>query len=182
MASSQRAYRNPETSDSENSSRVHWKAFFALIDESTLHPNLARTYKSVITASKMGPDLWGATKKIAALAGFCYRTAQRHIDELERRHLLKLKHEANTFVTGYGFRHTATYVAHPEAQKRLGRCRRMTGADWDRLKKTEPHPEPPKTERRIYFLPMRGLKAHHQSQIRRAPATAAVEKVDDIPS
>jgi hypothetical protein len=88
------------------------------IDASRLPGRLARTLRCMVIASQQGPDLWASTFAVSIEAAVSYRTVQRHIDELERRRVLKKKHDANSFV-GKSIRRTATYTLHGEAEKQL---------------------------------------------------------------
>lgn len=137
MASTQLAYRESDDLKSGNSAPPPPSPLVRRINASRLPARLARTLASLIVVSKHGPDLWASTFAVRIEADICYRTAQRHIDELERRCVLQKKYEANVVIRNFGFRRTATYVLHPEANRWLRP--RLTHQQW---KNTRPAAEP----------------------------------------
>lgn len=124
MASPQSAYRSSPELKSAKYAPPQPSPLARRILASRLPGNLRLTFMSLVSASQQGPDFWASTFAISVEAGgkegrHSYRTVQRHIDQLERLRVLKKKHEANSYVDGFGMRRTATYVLHPEADKRL---------------------------------------------------------------
>lgn len=120
MASAQTAYRN---SDGVQSTKTALRAVspkVLRIIRSSLPSNLRMTLAAMVEASGQGPDLWASTFSISIEAGgkecrHSYKTVQRHIDRLERLQILKIKHEANRYVPGFGMRRSATYVLQEDA-------------------------------------------------------------------
>jgi len=123
-ASAQSAYRSSEELKSAKYSPAQPSALVRRILASRLPSHLSWTLVALVNASQQGPDFWASTFAISVEAGGTdarhgYRTVQRHIDALERARVLKIKHQANSFVPGFGMRRTATYALHEEAHKRL---------------------------------------------------------------
>ena len=119
MASPARAYPNSAELQSAKSAPPAPSPLVRRIDSSRLDSRLAWTLRSFVIASKQGPSLWASTFAVSIESGRSYRTVQRHVDELERKEVLKKTNEANTYVPGYGMRRTATYALHPHAKKFL---------------------------------------------------------------
>ena len=128
MASTARAYRNPEELKSANFAPAQPSPLERRILASRLPGRYSTTFRCFVAISKQGPDFFGSTFKTSKEAQISYRTAQRHLDWLEGK-VLKLKHEANKFyVSGRGIRRTATYVLHEDAHRWL--APRETAQQW----------------------------------------------------
>jgi hypothetical protein len=119
MAATASAYLSPDELKSAKSAPPELPPLVRRIDGSRLPPNLAWTARCFVVASQQGPVFYASTFAVSIESRRSYRTVQRHFDELERLEVLKKKHEANTFVPGYGMRRTASYTLHENAGRYL---------------------------------------------------------------
>jgi hypothetical protein len=167
MAATASAYRNSEELKSGNFAPSQPSPLVRRIDSSRLPGRLSRTLRCLVVVSRQGPDFWASTFAVRIESGVSYRTVQRHIDELERMKVLQKKHEANSFVPGFGMRRTCTYALHPEAGKHL--AARETFSQWrDRNRRNAPS----------RFRPQR---ASHSSRVTGTTAQQSPAKPTPVP-